>query len=1009
MHPQNFFVRFRLALFATAWLAVATSGRAQIRQTLNFDPAWRFLQSDASGANAPGFNDSTWSTVDVPHDWSIAGPFAQTNPTSGGGGYLPSGISWYRKAFTLPAANSGSRVFIEFDGVMANSDVWINGHDLGVRPYGYVGFRYELTGYLNFGGGQTNVIAVKTDTSLQPASRWYTGQGLYRHVRLVICQPVHFAHWGVFVTTPTVAVNSGTGETEATVHVQATVENQATGSQAVTVKTVLLDPQGQPVASGLTSVQNVAAGGSAFFNQDLIVTNPALWDLASPQLYQAVSKVVAADGSTLDDETDRFGIRTIEFRSATGFWLNGRNVKILGVCLHHTGDAIGAAVPDRVWEHRLEQLKEIGVNAIRTSHNPPSPDFLALCDRLGFVVMLEMFDTWKATKTTYDYHLYFNQWWTSDTRDSIQAHRNHPSIIIYSAGNEIRDSPTSLPGTYLPIQTLIHQNDPTRPVTFAIYPHNETAIWATGIQNQMDVVGENYRPDDLVALWTANPASQYKLIDTEENHDRARWVSVRDNPPLAGCFVWTGFDYLGETIYANGSAGWPYVICAGSDNNSFGLRDIAGVLYPRGWQRMSWWSTSPMVHIVRSSGDNGTGSLVSDYTPGSGYTTAKVQVYSNCQQVELFLNGISLGVQSLPTDASALTWTFPYAPGTLLAVGRNGAATVATHALQTAGAPDHLVLTADRTDIAPTFDDLSHVSVNIVDASGVVCPTASNHLTFSLTGPGRIAALSTGDLTSHQPFQATERDAFNGFCLALIKATAASGPIQLTVSAPGLVSGSITLHPIALPAVTTPADVIIKAGQTALLATGATGDSLVYQWYRGESGDLSAPISGATTSSFTTPALLATASYWLRVGNSGGHADTGTIKVTVQPVPTFAQYLATLGLSGNNALPGAQPFADRLPNLLRYAMNLDASPSTGQLPVWTLSGSTGVAVQFRLRKGMVGVALHVQMSADLANWTDLPAGQLLQLSDDDPETGRYEAHLPVTMGSTMFLRLEGVQ
>jgi beta-galactosidase len=993
------------SLFLTTVFVTTAHVQGQPRQTVNFDPTWRFHQGDASGANQTSFNDTAWSAVDLPHDWSIAGPFAQTNLTGGGGGYLPSGISWYRKAFILPATNAGSRVFIDFDGVMANSDVWINGHDLGVRPYGYVGFRYDLTSYLNFGPGQTNIVAVKTDTSLEPASRWYTGQGIYRHVRLMISNPIHFANWGVFVTTAAVITNSVNGGTQATVHVQATVENQATSNQTVAVTTVLLDSQGQPVSSGSTTTQTVSASSTNVFNLDLTVTNAILWDINSPQLYTAVTKLVAADGTALDDETDEFGIRTIEFKSDTGFWLNGRNVKILGVCLHHTGDAIGAAVPDRFWEHRLEQLKEIGVNGIRTSHNPPSPDFLSLCDRMGFVVMLETFDTWKATKTTYDYHLYFNQWWSNDTQAAVMANRGHPSIVIYSAGNEIRDNPTNLPALYLPMQNLIHSIESTRPVTFAIYAHNETAIFATGIQTQMDVVGENYRPDDLVTLWTNNPSQHLKLIDTEENHDRARWVSVRDNAPLAGCFVWTGFDYLGETIYANGSTGWPYVVCAGSDNASFGMRDIAGVLYPRGWQRMSWWSTTPMVHVVRYSGNNGTGALVSDWTPTNSYTTAKVQVYSNCQQVELFLNNVTLGAQSPPADASPLVWTFAYASGTLTAVGRNGGVGVATNTMRTAGTPHHIILSADRTNIAPVFDDLAHISVTIVDSNGVPCPTATNHLTFAVTGPGRIAALSTGDQTSHQAFQATERNAFNGFCLALVKTTNSTGPVGLTVTAAGLISSNIAIQPIALPSVTVPPQsVTITAGQTTALTVSATGDNLLYQWYQGVSGDIAAPVGGAAANTFTTPALAATASYWVRVSNSGGHADSDTAIITVNPVPTFSEYVTALGLTGNDALPEARPFADGLSNLARYAMNLGPAPTVDQLPVFGQVGNNYITLQYRRRKGMVGVDIHPQSSTDLAAWSDLPAVQIVQLADDDPGTERYEARLPL-VGSEGFLRL----
>ena len=325
--------------------------------------------------------------------------------------------------------------------------------------------------------------------------------------------------------------------------------------------------------------------------------------------------------------------------------------------------------------------------------------------------------------------------------------------------------------------------------------------------------------------------------------------------------------------------------------------------------------------------------------------------------------------------------------------------------MQTAAAPHHIVLSADRTNIAPVFDDLAHVSATIVDSNGVPCPTATNHLTFAVIGPGRIAALSTGDQTSHQPFQATGRNAFNGFCLALVKATNSTGAIALTVSATGLTGTNITIQPIALPAITTPPQsVAITAGHTTTLTVSATGDNLAYQWYQGVSGDISAPVGGATTNTFSTPSLMTTASYWVRVSNSGGYADSDTATVTVSPVPTFNEYVSSLGLTGNDALPEARPFGDGLPNLLRYAMNLGSSPTIEQLPALAQAGNSYIALQFRERKGMVGVDIHVQTSTDLSNWSDLPAGQIVQLPDDDPDTERYEARLPL-VGSEDFLRL----
>ena len=349
----------------------------------------------------------------LPHDWSIEGPFDRQNPTGGAGAFLPAGVGWYRKRFTLSSDYSRRRVFVEFDGVMANSEVWINGFHLGKRPYGYVSFRYELTGHVKF-GRDGNLLAVRADNSQQPASRWYAGAGIYRHVRLVLEDAVHLEADSLFVTTPKIE------PAQATVHVAGSVVNQSEAARTITVEISILGPHGKTVKTGEAQSLTAPAGKSAGFQQDLVIQKPELWDLDHPSLYGALVKVKAGK-DTLDDTVAPFGIREFHFDADTGFWLNGRNFKLKGVCLHGEGGAVGAAVPLRVWERRLEQLRQIGVNAIRTAHNPPAPEFLDLCDRMGFLVMDEMFDCWTVAKNPYDYHLYFRDWSHEDTRDTVRA------------------------------------------------------------------------------------------------------------------------------------------------------------------------------------------------------------------------------------------------------------------------------------------------------------------------------------------------------------------------------------------------------------------------------------------------------------------------------------------------------------------------------------------------------------------------------------------------------------
>lgn len=763
------------------------------RLLLSMDSDWKFVLGDQKDAEKAGFDDSEWRTLDVPHDWSIEGPFDEKNSSGRAGGFLPGGIGWYRKHFTLPAGSAQRYVFVEFDGVMANSDVWINGVHLGNRPYGYVSFSYDLTGKLNFGAGKTNVLAVRVDNSRQPASRWYSGAGIYRHVRLGVTDPIHVEQWGTFVTTPQVSAD------KATVHVQSTVTNQSNAERTVLLRVSVIDPEGRLVQTRETSPQIIPAGKSALFSQELAVNNPRLWDLSHPFIYRLLTRVIA-DKRVLDDDNTGFGIREFHFDAATGFWLNGKNFKLKGVCLHHDVSAFGAAVPLAAWERRINLLKQLGVNAVRTAHNPPAPEFLDLCDRMGVLVMDEMFDCWTVAKNPYDYHLYFDKWSSIDTRDTVRRDRNHPSIVLYSAGNEIHDTPKADLAKRILKQLVevFHANDPTRPVTQALFRPNVSHDYDNGLADMLDVIGTNYRDSELLAAHHAKP--QRKIIGTEQGHERRIWLLMRDNPQHAGQFLWSGIDYLGE------SPRWPTIA-----HNS-GLLDRTGTRRPLAYERQSWWSAEPMVHITRrvaptalSPTDPGYDPsprrpqvLFSDWTPSNlGAHEEEVEIYSNCEQVELFLNDRSLGAKHLPTDAAPRVWKVSFEKGTIRALGRNGGKIAARHELRTAGKAAKLTLSADRKRLAPIWDDVSYITAAVVDENGVLVPTASELITFKAAGPGSIVAVDSGNNSSHEPFRATERRAYQGKCFAILRANAGAGRITLTASAPGLIGSSVNIQVVA--------------------------------------------------------------------------------------------------------------------------------------------------------------------------------------------------------------------
>lgn len=761
---------------------------AQTRKISSFDSDWRFLKSDAGDAKNLNFDDSAWRKLNVPHDWSIEGPFDEKNPTGAGGGYLPSGVSWYRKHFSVPEKDKNRRVFIEFDGVMETSDVWINGIHLGKRPSGYISFEYELTDHLNF--GKENIISVRADTSAQPASRWYTGAGIYRHVRLVTKDAVHFPQYGVFVTTPQVNAN------QAVVKISSEVVNKSNDARSISMQIDLIDPNGKIVASGENKSVSVAPNQTMSFDLELDIKNPQLWHVKKGVLYKAIARIRSGN-KTIDDEIVPFGIREFKFEAKTGFWLNGQNFKIKGVCIHHDGSAFGAAVPLAVWERRFKELRKLGANAIRTAHNPPAPEFLDLADRMGFIVMDELFDQWTVAKNPYDYHLYFNEWSKRDVRDTVRRDRNHPSVILYSAGNEIHDTPK--PEIAIPILKglveVFHANDATRPVTQGLFRPNVSKDYENGLADLLDVVGQNYREKEILAAHKQKPTR--KILGTENTHELSQWLAVRDNPEYSGHFVWSGIDYLGE------AGKYPAVAY-----NS-GLLYKTAVPRPLAFQRQSWWSETPMVYIARRVAktpklptDPGYSQieerrpqvLFSDWTPKSlDAHEENVEIYSNCETVELFLNGKSLGVKPKPADDSPRNWKVNYEVGTIKAVGMNGGKIVANYELRTAGKPAKITLSVDKNLIVNDWNDVAFVQATVTDENGTMLPNADDLISFQISGAGVIAAVDSADFNSHEPYQATIRKAFQGMCFAMLKANANSGKIKLTATAPNLKSDTIEI------------------------------------------------------------------------------------------------------------------------------------------------------------------------------------------------------------------------
>lgn len=834
-HSYLFFVCCTL-LFAMIFSGCQQQKMA--RETIKFTRDWKFNLGDSKEFKNPSFDDSGWRTLNLPHDWSIEGEFSRNNPATPGGGALPGGIGWYRKTFDIPQTDAGKMVFIDFDGVYQKSEVWINGKSLGFRPYGYSSFRYDLTPYLKFGG--KNILAVKVDNSEQPNSRWYSGSGIYRNVWLVKTGKVYVDHWGTFVTTPEVSSEN------ALVKVETKLINQTGIQSNLKLKILIYDPSGKFISSDETNSNPWDKENESFIHK-IEIKNPQLWSVDKPQLYKVVTEVYY-DGKLTDTYETPFGIRFFNFDAEKGFFLNGEHLKILGVCDHHDLGCLGSAVNTRALQRQLEILKEMGCNSIRTSHNPPAPELLDLCDKMGFIVQDETFDMWRKKKTPYDYSRYFPEWHERDLTDHILRDRNHPSVMMWSIGNEVLEQWNDVNADTLDIQqanlilnfdknvdkstinsgemdvnslltiklaNIVKNLDKTRPVTAAC---NEVNPWNNLFKSgALDVMGFNYHqenfadfpknypgkkliisestsglmtrgfyqmPSDSIFIWPTqgrrrapygNPEQQCSAYDNchvpwGSTHEES-WKMVKKYDHIAGMYIWTGFDYLGEpTPYW-----WP------SRSSYFGIIDLAGFPKDVYYMYQSEWTNKDVLHILPHW----------NWEPGQMVDVWAY--YSNADEVELFLNGKSLGTKSKQDDELHVVWHVPFEPGTLKAVSRKDGKTILETEVKTSGEPAQIRLTPDRSEINADGYDLSFVTVEVLDKDGIPVPTAGNSVQFKLEGDATITGVDNGNPVSHESLKGSSIKAFNGKCLVVLQAGDQNGTATLTASSNGLKTATIKI------------------------------------------------------------------------------------------------------------------------------------------------------------------------------------------------------------------------
>ena len=772
-----------LCCFAKPQLSAQSSGRE------NFDANWKFHLGDLPYAETVVFSDQKWRQLDLPHDWSIEGSFLPDNPSGHQGGLLPGGIGWYRKKFTLSEVKE-KKYFIVVDGAYKNSTVFINGHPLGTRPYGYATFQYDMTPWIREG---ENLVAVKADNSKQPDSRWYTGAGLYRHVWLVTTSPVYVSQWGTFVTTPKVTTK------EATLNIVTTIANDRKEMAELKIISSVTDPDGKEVATRTQSCKT-APEAKIELNTMLKVSTPKLWDIQNPNLYKLITSVY--QGKELKDTyITTFGIRSIAFKADSGFFLNGKNIKILGVCNHHDLGSLGAALNDRALERQLELLKSMGCNGIRCSHNLMAPELLELCDKMGFLVMDETFDSWYIGKDAapYGFQNYFKEWHERELTDMVLRDRNHPSVILWSIGNEIKEQwfPGSTNGGELAREmvAIVKKYDTTRPTTSAFNFSRDAE--KKGMTAAVGVVGFNYTIDAYDEFKKNHPEWRYIASETTSQFDsrgvyhftldtlvksfpdcqtsafddagggtthEEAWLAVKERPYMSGLYIWTGFDYMGEPA--------PYEKLAVS--SYFGIFDLCGFPKDSYYFYKSQWTKEPLLHLL----------------PHWNWKTGQmvdVVAYTNCDEVRLYLNDKPLETRNFSnTKKLSLRWKIPFIPGTLKAEGYRNGQLVTTDLVKTAGDAANIELSADRKTIHADGKDLSFITVKITDEQHTMVPDADNLVHFEIEGEGKIVGVGNGNPMSLEPAKGKERRAFSGMCQVIVQSSGKKGNIMLKAASPGM-------------------------------------------------------------------------------------------------------------------------------------------------------------------------------------------------------------------------------
>ena len=805
------------------------------RVVIGFNDAWRFTLGDAPQALDANFDGASWRELTLPHDWSIEGNFSEAHPAGSGGGALPGGIGWYRKRFKIEEALRGKKVFIDFDGVYMNSEVWINGHCLGKRPNGYISFRYDLTPHIHYGGN--NVIAVRVDNSRQPNSRWYSGSGIYRNVWLTITDPVHVDLWGTFVSTPEVS------EKEALVRMSTRVKNESAKDLKLKVTTAIIDAEGKKQSETSSFIQ-LKAGSGYDVMQDIQLQNPKSWSGENPYLYTVETRIYEAT-QLRDEYRTTLGVRDFSFDADKGFILNKVPTKIKGVCLHHDLGCLGAAVNTSAMRRQLNILKGMGVNGIRTAHNPPAPELLQLCDEMGFIVMNETFDMWRRKKTTYDYANYFDEWFEKDMTDHFMRDRNHPSVFMWSVGNEVLEQWTDANADTLDIQQanlLLNQTrdssmlaksdnvsensrlalkivqiakklDPTRPImTSNNEPKPGNHLFKSGA---MDIIGFNYHDADYVDVKKNFPGKPFIATETTSalmtrgyyrmpsdsmfiwpvrwdipfyepsyscsSYDNCHvpwgtthektWNIVKRNDFISGLYVWTGFDYIGEPT--------PFQYPAKS--SYFGIVDLAGFPKDVYYMYQSEWTRKAVLHVFPH------------WNWRQGEVVDVWAYYNQADEAELFLNGVSQGIRRKIGDDLHVSWRLAFNPGQIQVVTRKDGKEILSQLVKTASEPYQIRLTPDNNNIKADGVDLCFVTVEVLDKDGVLCPSADDLIEFSVSDKGFVAGVDNGNPISLEKFKASERKAFNGKCLVVIQNRGEKGGIILKAQAKGLKSAKLNI------------------------------------------------------------------------------------------------------------------------------------------------------------------------------------------------------------------------